>query len=1106
MFSRAISVALLLLSTSPSGWTQTDVGRLVGVISDASGAVISGASVRVKNERTGEERTVLTAGNGTYIVLQLPASLYTVTASLTGFSETTSRGVAVQVGQERTVDLILQAAGIATEVTVSAGGLANVDTDSARMGVNVTGREVAELPLNGRQISQLYLMAPGAVNSGGGNFDEIRFSGRANQQNAIRFDGVEGTAIIDASPGNLNGETSSPFRLQSSLENVQEFRVESNSYPAEYGTGTGGQVSIITKSGSNAIHGSVFEYLRNDALDARNFFAPTKDPLRLNQFGGSLGGPLAKDKLFFFLSYEGLRQRQSAAFTEATLSASARARAVPSIQPLLPAFPVGQRPSVNPDFDIISVLGPRSVDENAAGARLDFRPGTRHTIYVRYFRDQGETLQTQNSSLSAFQVTAVPQNAVVNWQLLVNPTAINELKVGYNGYKTRVNAIPPPVPGLDLTGITVNITGQTALAGIGGQAGAQGVVIPTGLVRASSATNGRGQPYTNYSVSFIDNLSLIRGAHSLKFGVEIRPIRFYTDRLGGTTYTFANVDAFLVNQPSQIQFLGDLSAMSPFTGLTGNRLGKQEYYIGYAQDEWRARHNLTLNFGLRYEYYAPVREDRNGVILFNTVTGQLDPPGSRDFYESATGNFGPRVAITWSPARFGGRTVLRAGAGYYFGPGQTEDLLQPIESDRVSTTITSGPLLAYPLNTAAMLAGYDINSPTLGFQPRAYAPGYRVPEKILSYTASIQQELPGGMVATAAYVGSQGRNLFLRSWSNRIVAVNPTPVVNATTGAVTAQVTREFGARFAEIDFKTSGGSDHYDALQTTLNRRFAQGLSLGAQWTWSHSIGTTSGSNEARTSQDPFHFDGDHGDNNFDVRHTFNLSALYELPFGRGKRYLADGGSIVQGVLGGWQVGGIVNARTGVPVEVSISRPDVAFRQRSSGRIFQTLNATNLPGGASIGDFEAVINTPGGGFSRNVRRPDVVPGVDPYIRNSNRQWINPAAFSVPHPGTYGNLARNALKGPSLRQFDLTLAKRFPFTETVNLEFRSEFYNIFNTANFAAPPASLNPTVGASIQPGQPLSFATAGSGAFGVLNRTVSNEIGLGTNRQIQLSLRLNF
>ena len=232
----------------------------------------------------------------------LPPALYKVSATLEGFAVSEYTDVPLIAGQERKLDLVLAPATVTTQVNVSGGELVVVDTSSARIGGNVNEREVATLPLNGRQLSQLYLLVPGAQTAGGGSFDNIRFSGRANQQNAVRFDGIEGSSIIDASPGNLNGETSTGFRLQASLENVQEFRVESSNYPAEYGTGTAGQISVVTKSGSNDFHGSLFEYVRNNAFDARNFFDKTTDPapLRLNQFGGSLGGPIKKDKLFFF--------------------------------------------------------------------------------------------------------------------------------------------------------------------------------------------------------------------------------------------------------------------------------------------------------------------------------------------------------------------------------------------------------------------------------------------------------------------------------------------------------------------------------------------------------------------------------------------------------------------------------------------------------------------------------------------------------------------------------------------------------------------------------------------------------------------------------------
>ena len=299
-FALALAVAL----------SAQDTARFTGTVADATGAVIPGAKVTVRNEKTGVTREGEANAQGVYFVTNLSAAPFTVSAISNGFSAQEFQKLELALGQERAVNFTLAPAGSTQTITVTEGGLAEVDTSSARIGVNVSQREVGELPLNGRQISQLYLLTPGAQTTGGGSFDNIRFSGQANQQNAVRFDGVEASSIVDASPGNLNGQTSSAFRLQASLETVQEFRVESSNYPAEYGTGTGGQIGIVTKSGGNEYHGSVFEYVRNDKLDARNFFDGTRrSPLRLNQFGGSFGGRIIKDKLFFFGHYEGLRQR-----------------------------------------------------------------------------------------------------------------------------------------------------------------------------------------------------------------------------------------------------------------------------------------------------------------------------------------------------------------------------------------------------------------------------------------------------------------------------------------------------------------------------------------------------------------------------------------------------------------------------------------------------------------------------------------------------------------------------------------------------------------------------------------------------------------------------
>ena len=1160
---------------------QQDHGRIGGVITDSHGAIVPGAAVVVKNEKTGEERTATSTESGSYIVSGLRPSLYTVTATAQSLT-VRATGVQLLAGQELNLNLTLQATGVEAKVDIVAAADTGIDTGSAAMGVNVNPREVEALPLNGRQLSQLYLQAPGSVNSGSGTFGDIRFSGRAVQQNVIRYDGIEGSAIIDASPGNLNGEVPSPFRLQSSLENVQEFRVDSNNFPAEFGTGTGGQVSVVTKSGGNAFHGSVFEYLRNNVLDAANFFdniIGQKAPLRLNQFGGSIGGPIVKDKFFFFFSYEGYRLRAGINSIEAVPGSASRLCAAPfgtgsiacnaTSVSLLPAFRAPNAAIISTGsgsnlFDVAQLQANSTVDENSAALRLDYKLNNKHSAYFRFFRDQGSNNQPEGVTGRRVDIKAVPQNGVLAVQSLLTPALLNEFKFGYNGAYTRINGQAPTIAGFDLSSAVINISGNTANFALPGQGTSAGTATPGGLVRANSATNGRGQPYTPYSLSFVDSVNWTKGNHNAKFGGELRLIRLYTDRLGGTTYTYSNLNSFLTNTPQSIQFLGDLSAPSPFNnGAIGQRFAKQEYYIAYAEDEWKLRPNLTLNYGLRYEYYTPLREGRDLQVLFDIRTGALRPPTEAAFKSSKT-NFGPRISMTWSPMPNGngffggGRTVLRGGFGIFYGPGQTEDQIQPIESDRVSSTFTSnpifpgGPALAFPLDSAAAVAFFNnpANVNIRSFQPRAYASDYEIPEKVYQYTISLQQELFSGTVLTAAYVGSQGRNLFLRSIANKILPGQTTALSNVSslpagfgvvnladpvTGRITAvRTVREFSIingnnvqnPFAEVDYKTSGGDDSYNALQMTLARRITSGLTLNSQYTFSRSFGNTAGSNEARTAAVPDVFEADRGYNNFDVRHTFNFSALYKLPFGKGTAH--DFGSVGYALLGDWDIGGIVNARSGLPIEVGITRPDVVIQCAADtcpvtingvattvarGFVAQLPGTINAASPLPVG-FIGVVNTPGGGASRNVRRPDVVPGANPYL-NNDRNIINPAAFSIPLPGTFGNLTRNALRGPNFKQFDLILNKRFPITESTSLEFRTEIFNIFNFANFAVPSTTLNnalPTItsagvvsNGSLQPGSGFSQSQAG-GTFGLLRQTVERTVGLGTSRQIQFALRLNF
>jgi hypothetical protein len=1206
LLRRAPLAALCVALTCLTALAQQDQARLEGAVRDANGAAIPNATVVVRSPALGIERTAITTEDGIYTFQQLRPGAYTLAVTQTGFSTAQVSDLVLGVGQARTLDVTLQPGQLTDEVTVTAGAeAATIDTSSNRLGVNVTAEEVEELPVNGRNYSQLYLTSPGAVNTGTGNFDNIRFNGRANQQNQTRLDGIENTAIFDASPGYLTVQ-GSQFRLQTSLENVQEFRVDSSNYPAEYGTGTGGQINVIGKTGGNEFHGSAFYYLRNDALDARNFFdLEEKSPLRLNQFGGSVGGRIIKDKLFFFTSYEGLRQRAGFNIIELTPSdfvrefiasggtarraelgisdaaateAAARISALNSLG-VINAFPVGAGArlalgGVNNGAQFIQSNRVARLDENAFSLRFDGHLSQRFNWFARYQQDPGELVSPDGTTGRLLIATQKARHFVASVQQVYGTSVINETKFGINNSPTTLaTEFPDTGSAIDFSSVSVNLSGSIVQPGINGGA-PTGVASPGGLTRQSSAGNGRAQPIDATSYSLVNNLSWTRGNHAMKFGGEVRLVRVNFDQLGGTQLTYGNLLDFVLNRNLTGSFIGDLSApgdfriaTNPVTTLSrpdeGFHRSRQHYLIWYAQDEWKVRPNVTLNYGLRYEYYSPNREQDDRAVLFDAGTGRLLNPSETDFYRASKSNFGPRLGLTWAPARFNNKTVIRLGGGLYYGPGQFEDLIQPIESDVFRTTRAIATGLA--ANTLATIA--DTSRVQTGFTPRAYdVSGYRVPERVAQYGISVQQELPGNTVLTVGYVGSQGRNLFLRSITNKILpgqtVIGPTDplpagvgVVNrcgvalvggACPGQVTSVTTiREFDILgfainqdtgvitpnassrlqpFGEIDYKTSGGRDSYNAMQVTINRRFSQGLTLGGQYAWAHSVGNTQGSNEANTTQDPFSFADERGNNSFDVRHSANISALYELPVGRGRRF--DLGGVGNSLLGNWQVGGVYNGRSGLPINVLITRADVVVQCVQAGGCPTGVSGqasiaqgtvARLPSGALPPGFIAVVNTPGGNASRNTRRPDIISGVNPILSdNTGLRYLNPAAFATPAPGRYGNLSRNALYGPDFHQFDLTLQKKFPVSETVNIEFRTEIYNIFNKANFANPPAVISEnlpnitfangvtTIGSGLQPGQPFTESRVGN--FGVLNSTVGRTVGLGTNRQIQFALRLNF
>jgi len=1044
-----LAMAFLLVLPASTNAQQTE-SRILGKVVDQSKGALPGVTVTITSKINGGVRTAVTEGDGTYIVTNLAPGLYVVQVELSGFQPQT-REVVLGVAQVEHVEVELGVAALSEEVHVSAAAPV-LDLTSAKIGVNVSPEEVQNLPVNGRNFANLMTLATGATSDGNGGWASVRFNGKSNQQNYLNYDGIDGTYVWDASPSYLNA-TGSQFRLQTSMESVAEFRVNSGLAPAESGLGAGGNITVISKSGSNRFNGSVFEYRRDDALDAANKYDDVKQPLKLNQFGGSFGGPIVSNKTFFFASYEGLRQRTGLTFTEAVPSDEARRRILAgepigsgngqgaartmAVAPLLDGFPRGTVATANPLLSLAENTTEATQNENTMSLRLDHRFTDTQSFYARYLYSKGD-LDTPDRTATARRVRAKqkPQNLIFSHQSLMRGNMVNELKAGYNSPHTSAIAFGA-TPGYDPVG--VSLSGTVTSSSIDAR-GTTGIARSGLLIRASSASSTTGSTFTPNSLSFSDALTITRGPHTLKMGGEYRRIRGDFQFLGSTEITYNSVNDFIDNRPAAVQVALDSPVFSP----------QQYYLIGFAQDSWRATDRLTFELGLRYDFYSVVKEAEGRAKPFfvedNAFSSDAD-----NFYDPDKNNVAPRVSAAF---QLNEKTVLRGGFGFFYGPGQFEDRIQPIENfierRRAQAADVAANGLAYPFT--------GINLGNL-LSVRGYT--HRRPDEYnLQYGASFSRELPGEINFTIGYTGSQGKDMFLRGVGNTLdfnTRTRLAPLVG-------------------QVDYKTSGcvdgliisgqpvsgcGYATYDALQMSATRRFRSGFTGGLQYQYSRNKGTTQGSNEAATTQNTFNFETEYGTNPQDIPHAFNGSLVYLIPG--------------EGLLkGGWRLGGIVNARSGVPINVAIARPDNAT--------VNGVTVTNIPGGNS----------------RGTQRPDLVPGVNPYL-NSGVRWLNPAAFTTPQPGTFGNLPRNFLRGPEFWQLDLMFSKDLRFMNTQNVQVRVEMFNITNRLNYENPAATLpNGT------PGVPFTDAQAGTFGYmlGPLNRTV----GLGTARQTQISLRYSF
>jgi hypothetical protein len=861
--------------------------------------------------------------------------------------------------------------------------------------------QVEDLPLNGRAWTSLMALVPGAIDSGGGTQKSIRFSGRGVDDNNYRFDGVDATGISNQAPN-------ASYRLQISTEAIAEFKVDSALYAADTGGTAGGQVEVISRSGTNTLHGSMFEFIRNNVISSRGPFDPsTLPPLRLNQYGGSAGGAIKKNRTFYFAAYEGLQQRAhttlignvpSDAFRAAVLAQS------PVLAPILNSFPVGNR-ALSAQVSQYVSTGSVTAGENSGLIRIDHRFSDSINFFARFNIDNVNLGSPSGALLDKSLTDAVPLNGSMNLSETFSPTMFNVVSLGVN----RIHALNTTDSHFfDVTGIFQSVT-------------------ITGLTKLNQGTSSVKSP-TTYTLK--DDFTWTHGAHTVKAGIEIKRVLYNYSQAPEDGLFWASLANFQANKMDQLNLID---------GVPTHGLDKTEYF-GYIQDSWKVRPNFTMIVGLRYEFFNRLHEIYGRDHPFDLVTcGGFCPVGG-EFTYPVTDNFEPRFSFAWSPELFHGKTVIRSGFGIYHGEGQIGDLNAPSDNYANRSTLSSAqfPGLSFPATSYYSLAG------NVAITPRALIRNRKDPT-VQQWGFQTQTDLGSGFVLNTGYMGYHACNQFSRTYINGI---------NPATGTVPFP-------QFGPIDVKGTTDNSHFHAWQTSVQRRFQSGVSASLNYMWSHGINDGStGGGEADYPQNNACRTCEVASADFDVRNVLSANVVYEIPFGKGRRYGNKGG-ISNFVIGGWQLSGIVSARSGNPVNVIIER-----------------SASAVPDGLSVQN--------GSYFTR----PNYVSGMtvvptDQTITN----WINPLAFSKPADGTWGNAGRNLARGPNFWQTDLSLVKGFPITDRVGLDFRAEAFNAFNRAQFGDPSGDFS-------------------SPSFGRITTTVNNgaATGSGTAREFQFSLRLRF
>jgi hypothetical protein len=1069
-----LAVCALLSTSLAFGAVE---GTILGTVTDATGAVVANAKVIVRSEGTNFVRETVSTADGDYVAPDLAPGTYTVTVEASGFKRAVYGGLTLRVDQRLRVDASLTLGQLAETIEVTGQGQL-VETESSSIGQVVDRDRVSRLPLNGRFFLQLALLSPGSNGGAPGNRQASNQEGNAVAVNGARSS--SNTYLIDGVDNNagFNGY----YVISPSIDSIQEFKVQTNAYSAEFGRSAGAQVNVVTRAGSNQIHGSVFEFLRNDKLDANAWFSnaggiSSRPPFKRNQFGAALGGPVINNKTFFFANFELTRIRQAvtrvssvptaallagdfsgvgAIYDPLAVNGGARApfaggilpasRIAPAAKFLQGFVPAPNGPGLAGNFTRNAAYAD---DTNNYGFRVDQKVGSNGQLFGRFIRSPREVTNPSNfgtpaigngSFSSGVTETDARSLYAMGYTHVFRPNLINEFRAGYNrfvwlyysdnqGHDFAKEAGIQGLPGdKDVIGFPlISITGFTGW----GDAG----FVPN-ITRPDATIHGA------------DNITWIRGPHTFKGGIDFRwNDRFFlTGAAFRGSFSFNGTYTAATPQGSGIPYadylLGFTNSASRTVG-TAEAYSQSRFYHFFFQDDWKATRRLTLYLGLRYEWNPPYFAKDNRITNFNLTTGALVfadqkfDPGNLAFPTAkaiSRSTIYPDKA-DWAP-RFGfayrltddNKTALRGGYGVFFN--------QDTGNPQVNMSL-SNPPFQFNASVSPNLATPDTQMATaFAFTPTfGGAPGLEMFQwnfrnaNIQHWNLSVQREVMGVLVE-ADYAGSKGTHLISRNSVNQ-----PLP------GAGSIQPRRPYPL-FAGITYDGSFASSSYNSLQLKAEKRLSHGISFLGSYTWSKSIDNSSQFDTS--SPNPQNYTSYmRGPSNFDQPHRVVLSALYELPFGRGRGYLNSGNRAVDGVLGGWNLGAIFTGASGYPFSVSIP-----------------VDRANIGTGG--------------------QRPDVV-GSASVSNPSVNLWFDPNAFALPDLYTFGNAGRNILRGPNVVNLDFSLTKRFYTLEKQFLEFRCEMFNTSNTPNFSVP----NSTIG------------NASTGRiFSVTN----------TARQIQFALRYEF